>query len=142
MADADDEVMLDRDEAKLAVERATVEYLKSGEVDEVVRRLHAVRNSKNAIEAVKVIVYRAIDAADPEREMLAGLLSSLRVRGIVSFKSIEAALQILFARVHDMKLDQPRLEEKFAALLTFLVQDDTISEGKKMTTRLSVQGSL
>lgn len=117
-------------ELKATVDGAVREFLDSGDVSEVVRRLQVSEPiPQYGVEVVKRIVYRAIDAPDNVRETLAGLLSSLQVWGSVPYSDIERAVSVLASRVADMKLDTTLLEDRFAALLAFLIQDDAISEG-------------
>ncbi len=53
----------------------------------------------------------SMDKTERERAALAGLLSSLCVRGALEATSVEAAAEALLARLPDLSVDVPRVAE-------------------------------
>ena len=80
-------------------------------------------------ELTKHMILAALDKPDKERVAVAGLLSSLCVRGALQTRDVEAGLELVLRRMGDVVLDVPKAAEYISELMAHLVEDKTVPEG-------------
>jgi hypothetical protein len=81
-----------------------------------------------AAELAKHMLLVAMDKPDKERAAVAGLLSSLCVRGALHERDVEAGVELVLRRMGDLVLDVPKAADYMAELIAHLVEDKTVPE--------------
>ena len=79
-------------------------------------------------ELTKQMLLAAMDTPEKERVLVAGLLSSLCVRGALQTRDVEAGLELVLKRLEDLVLDVPKAADYAAELIAHLVEDKTVPE--------------
>ncbi len=84
--------------------------------------LEAGAGEEEAGEVAGHVLLAAMDKTERERGALAGLLSSLCVRGAMEASSVEAGVELLLRRLKDIEIDVPKAAE-YAAEVARTITD-------------------
>uniref|UniRef100_A0A7S0ME80 MI domain-containing protein n=1 Tax=Cryptomonas curvata TaxID=233186 RepID=A0A7S0ME80_9CRYP len=105
------------------------EFLLSNSITDASVSVDELQSSEDMLsELCKQILLTAMDKSDKQRIMVAGLLSSLCVRGALQTSNVEAGLELFLKRLQDLMLDVPKANDYAVDLIAHLVEDKTVPE--------------
>lgn len=110
---------------KAGVSNILDEYFVSGDADEVRKALKELGHPDLLHEFVKIVLSRAFDLHDRERELASELLPQL-YPDVISFQKIAEGFTALLERIEDLKLDIPNAPELLSMFLARAVVDDLL----------------